>query len=208
MNKLSANLKRLLINAKLSENELSRRIGIPQQMINRIITGKNNNPKLETIMPIAAYFLVSVSQLIGDEDILLESRVSSEHKGWNSVPLLDVKKINADTIKSLIAKPIATIKTDIAISSNGFAITMNDDSMEPKFPKKTILVFDPEIDMGNGKFCLLYIHGKYVIFRQVFIRNSGISIKSLNPKYADFKSSQLQSNDKFLGVLVQAKINY
>ena len=50
---LSSRLKKLLTNANISEAELARRTGIAQPMVNRLATGKNKNPKLETLKPIA-----------------------------------------------------------------------------------------------------------------------------------------------------------
>ena len=49
MNNISNNLKELLKHEGISENELAKRVGISQQIINRLITGINTNPKLETI---------------------------------------------------------------------------------------------------------------------------------------------------------------
>ena len=71
--KLSQNLKILISNAKISENELARRTGIAQQIINRILLGENQNPKILTIIPLAHYFGVSVSQLIGDDEIQMKT---------------------------------------------------------------------------------------------------------------------------------------
>ena len=66
MTKLGLNLKNLLNQTKLTESELARRTGVAQQVINRIASGKNTNPKLDTLSQIASYFMVSISQLVGD----------------------------------------------------------------------------------------------------------------------------------------------
>lgn len=208
MNKLGENLKKLISNAKLSENELARRVGLPQQMINRIISGKNTNPKLDTLSPIASYFMISISQLIGEDELQLKTRVSSTHQGWKNVPLLDIKAINAKTIHHLLAHPIDTIKTDVELSDDGFAILMNDASMEPRFPKDTLLFFDPHIEIKNGKFCLIFSYLESVIFRQLLVNKSGIKIKCLNPSYTSFESVALHAKDKIIGMLVQARIDY
>jgi transcriptional regulator with XRE-family HTH domain len=66
MNTLRSNLRYLLDKAELSENELSRRTGISQQIINRMLSGENTNPKIATLTPLAHYFHISISQLIGE----------------------------------------------------------------------------------------------------------------------------------------------
>src|SRR3990167_6888325 len=94
MASLSLNMKTLMSSAQINASELARRTGIAQPIIHRLSTGQNVNPKLATIKPIARYFMVTVSQLIGEESLPAGSndqpalRVNTEHKGWNQVPLI------------------------------------------------------------------------------------------------------------------------
>lgn len=63
MNNLPRNLRDLMDAVKVSENELSRRTGIPQPTIHRILNNKVDDPRDGTLRPLAAYFGVSVEEL-------------------------------------------------------------------------------------------------------------------------------------------------
>jgi transcriptional regulator with XRE-family HTH domain len=210
MNKLGENLKQLLQQAKLSENELSRRTGIPQQIINRMISGKNINPKLETIKPIASYFTISISQLIGEGNLSKEIKLSTDHLGWTEVPLLNFLNNNLLSLGEVASTTSNKVKIDTPVSADGFAVQMFDDSMEPRFPKGTLLVFDATRKLKSGKFYLIYskiLADKYR-FRQILIKNSAKLVRCLNPKSNCYEAKLLQSTDIIMGVLVQARINF
>ena len=70
LNNLSTNIRLLLNKKQISENELARRTGVAQQIINRMLSGENQNPKLATLIPLANYFMVSLNQLIGAEPLV------------------------------------------------------------------------------------------------------------------------------------------
>jgi transcriptional regulator with XRE-family HTH domain len=64
MENLAINLKHLIAQEGISEAELSRRCGVTQPMINRIVNGRTNNPKLKTLLRISRYFGISISALV------------------------------------------------------------------------------------------------------------------------------------------------
>jgi len=66
MDNLSKNLVHLIKKANLSENELARRTGVPQQVISRIARGINKNPKITTLTLLARYFGILTSELLGE----------------------------------------------------------------------------------------------------------------------------------------------
>lgn len=81
MASLSANLKVLMSLSKINASELARRTGIAQPIIHRLSTGQNTNPKLATIKPIARYFSVTVSQLIGEDPLPNEKAHTTAETG-------------------------------------------------------------------------------------------------------------------------------
>ncbi|MBP9722167.1 MAG: helix-turn-helix transcriptional regulator [Gammaproteobacteria bacterium] len=64
MENLAKNLKTLIERESISEAELSRRCGVTQPMINRIVNAKTDNPKLKTLLRISRYFGISISELV------------------------------------------------------------------------------------------------------------------------------------------------
>lgn len=208
MNKLSLNLKSFLLSAKISENELARRTGIAQQVINRILSGENTNPKISTLSPLANYFMVSISQLIGDEIVENATRLNTNHLGWQEIPKIDINLLDKKSLKELITESEEKILVDINPFNNVFALSMNDNSMEPKFPNGTILIFDPNKKPENGNFVLFKTPENTIEIRQIIIKNNKIYKKSLNPTHKNYQPSLLTENVIFLGLLIQSRTNY
>lgn len=88
MSKLAQILKLLMAEQGLSESELARRTGIGQPVVHRMASGETDNPKVATLSPVANYFALSISQLIGDE-ALPSDRVLGTHNspgfGWTQL---------------------------------------------------------------------------------------------------------------------------
>lgn len=59
-------LKLLLFRHGLTEAELAKKTGVSKANISRLINQNNCNPTLNTLAPLAQYFEISVSQLIGE----------------------------------------------------------------------------------------------------------------------------------------------
>lgn len=59
----------------ISQNELSRRTGVTQPTIHRILSGESLDPDSATLSPLAAYFEVTPSQLRGDEPIIKSIKI-------------------------------------------------------------------------------------------------------------------------------------
>jgi len=208
MNELSINLKDLLLNAKISENELARKTGVAQQVINRILSGENKNPKIATLSPIANYFMVSISQLIGDESLEIKSKVNTNYLGWHEIPILEWDILIKKSLHKALLLKNEKLLVDINPSNNVFALRMHDSSMEPKFSHGTILIFDPNKNPSNGDFALIKIQDQKIEFRQVFIRNNKSFVKCLNPKHEDYNSTPMINESDYIGVLIQSRTDH
>jgi len=77
-------LYRLMESRKVELKDISKATGIPKANISRLLNDKTSNPTLNTLIPLARYFDISVSDLIGDE-------VSSYS--------IDSKKLEQETIR-------------------------------------------------------------------------------------------------------------
>src|ERR1700730_4201865 len=77
--------------ARISASQLSKNTGLPTTTIKRIRSNANANPTLVSLLPIAAFFRISLSQLIGEEDIpanIIKGTFSSNQKLWTRVPII------------------------------------------------------------------------------------------------------------------------
>ena len=73
VNTVAANLRAALGAYGISENELSRRTGVPQPTIHRVLKGKALDPRDGTLRPMAQFFGVTVEELrTADEGVIRE----------------------------------------------------------------------------------------------------------------------------------------
>lgn len=68
-NKLRFILKKLITDAGLGDIRLSRMLGIPHSTLHQILNSDEISPRVETLRPIAKYFLIIIDQLLGDQPI-------------------------------------------------------------------------------------------------------------------------------------------
>ena len=208
MNKLSANLKNLLFHAKISENELARKTGVAQQVINRILSGENKNPKIATLSPLANYFMVSISQLIGDEIFDVKPKLNISHLGWKEIPMLDWDLLIEKALNELLSQSNEKLLVDINPSENIFALKMHDDSMDPKFSNGSILIFDHNKKPSNGDFVLIELPNHQIEFRQLIIKSNKHYKKCLNPAHQDYKATPIGKSVTYLGLLIQSRTDH
>ncbi len=215
MASLSSNVKTLMSLAQINASELARRTGIAQPIIHRLSTGQNTNPKLATVKPIARYFLVSVSQLIGEEPLPNDQsflRVSSEHRGWNRVPMISWQ----DAVNWPVPLPhyensneAIYVSTDAPVSKLAYGLTIKGGAMEPLFPEGTTIVVEPKRKPANRDFVVVHMQGEAEArLKQVIMDGNDHYLKSLNPDLDDVKVARLDNADQFLGVMAQAKVDY
>jgi SOS-response transcriptional repressor LexA len=215
MASLNENLKTLMSVAKINASELARRTGIAQPIIHRISTGRNLNPKLATIRPIARYFMVNISQLIGEEPLPSDQaflKMSLEHRGWNRVPLISWK----DAVswpeclpKYQTATNSVYVSTDANVSKFAYSLTIHGSAMEPVFPKGTTIIVEPNREAQDRDFVLVHLRGRQeASLKQIIMDGNNQYLKSLNPELENVKVVQVSREDHFLGVMTQAKVDY
>lgn len=209
MKQLSTILKALMAEIRINESELARRTGIGQPVIHRIASGETDNPKVGTLSPIANFFAVSISQLIGDEP-LPPNRIPGTFNpgitGWTQVPLLTWEQVPQWPHLSGQTKPTQTVSTDIDVSDDTYALIIKDTTMEPRFPEGTVIILDPTIQPVDRDFAVVQIEGQHSLhFKQVLIDGDTIYLKPLN---SDFKTIVLDKKHNFLGVMVQSRMDF
>ena len=130
---LSTNLRKLLTLANISEHELSRRTGIKQPIIHRLLSGENKNPTISTLKPLADYFTVSTSQLIGEQDIenSWSGFTSHKHQGWKEIPLINWDQVATSQDNREFSK---VISVDCNVGNEAFALLIKDSKHGTSFP--------------------------------------------------------------------------
>ncbi|MBX9702686.1 MAG: helix-turn-helix transcriptional regulator, partial [Silvanigrellaceae bacterium] len=157
--KLRANLNLLMTEARLNAEELSRRIGLPASTIKKIRNNNDPNPTLSTLAPLAKYFLLTISQLVGDEPFP-ESRLPGSYKvnlhTMNHVPLISWQEAINWPKKNNTIHP--TIATEYNYSKNAYALLVEEDDWE-NLSKDTALLVDPALQVEHRDFVIVYKSG-------------------------------------------------
>lgn len=151
---LSSVLKSLMVRAGFSEHELSRKTGIKQPIIHRLLSGENLNPKLDTLKPIAQYFAISISQLIGEEPLFEKNGENSAQNlsDWIPIPLLD-KNVESYTCPKKNA--VRWIMMDCSVSEKAFAIQLHESTFSFPLLENSIIVVDPLKSPSHQDFVLI-----------------------------------------------------
>jgi SOS-response transcriptional repressor LexA len=208
-NSMHTILKGLMAELGINESELARRTGIGQPVVHRICSGETDNPKVATLSPIANFFAVSIDQLIGTEPLSpdrIPGTFNPDAQGWRQIPLLAWEQVLSWPNLTQKSGPLPTISTDIELSQHAYALTVRDTTMEPRFPEGTVLLVDPNLQPNSLDFAIIHIEGQHLPnFKQILIDGEHTILKPLN---ADFKTSLLDKPHKFLGVMIQSRMDF
>lgn len=203
--KLAVTLKNLLQKMNLSESELARQTGVCQPVIHRMASGETDNPKIETLRPIAKFFQITLDQLVGDVPLSPHQPIFHvEHETYN-LPLISFKEIVEWPDKKLHVTG-TYLQTDIQTSPFAYAIRLKDSTMYPMFPDGTILIIEPNQEYKHLDFVIAHLKKQsQPIFKQLLIDGQEKYLKSISPDYPPVK---LGKNDRILGVMLQARIDF
>ena len=201
--KLSKNLNLLMAEARLNAEELSRRIGLPASTIKKIRNNHDANPTLTTLVPLAKYFSMTISQLVGDE-----SFPKSRLKGTYCPNLDTLSYIPLISWRDAINWPSLNTKSDISIGSEhiysqkAYALMVEEDGWE-NLVKNTALLIDPELEIEHRDFIIVYKSGqKLPALKQALLDEGKIYLKSVIQGY---NLAILTPEHKLLGVVVEYK---
>ncbi|MBA3535154.1 MAG: helix-turn-helix domain-containing protein [Tatlockia sp.] len=204
MNHIAKNLKFLIINEGVSESLLSKKIGMPQQVLNRLVSGINLNPKLTTISQIANYFKIPLQDLIYEDLTCIPIKYESMR-----VPLINFTDLQKNGIEKAISNTNEFVTVDMDTNKQFFATEMYDNSMEPKFPFGSILVFEKNKDPANGDFCLIRTENNDFLFRQILFKAADKKhIKCLNPQFSEYQLVPMPINFYVLATLLESRVSF
>ncbi len=209
---ISYNMKSLMSSASINASELARRTGVAQPIIYRLSTGQNINPKLGTICPISDYFMISVSQLIGEVPLPTDPnyyRNEAGNRGWHRVPLISWDQAAQQSIEASHIINGTYVSTDANVSAEAFALQVKSSAMEPLFPKGATVVIEPNRVPADRDFVITQMQGEHESrLKQILVDGSDRYIKSINPELEDVHPKLMKAHDKILGVMVQVKVDY
>jgi len=155
---LSANLKRLLKEHRISENELAQALNIPVMTVRRIVSGETTDPRISTLKLFADYFEISLDQLIQSSKTIQRF----QQNATRSVPVFDWELISSHSsvqnidLSSWNDWHTVITGNDISLGENTFALESKP-SMQPRFPRGTLFIIDPSANPIDGDIILIKI---------------------------------------------------
>lgn len=208
---LSNNLQQLMrIHGNISVSELARLTGIPQPTIHHILTGSTRNPRKKALEELSRYFSVSINELTGQEPLpaVIPDAVK-ENLQISTIPVIEwesLKKWHSETVKTHDTQEILI---DKKIDKNSFALVMPDASMEPLFQQNSLLIFDSGKTPKDRDFVIVYLSKEEIVaFNRLFIENNTFYLRQ-GLEDGSLKLTKLDKpNDRILGTLIEARIQY
>lgn len=201
LSQVSINLQKLMAEANISSVDLSKRTDIPTDTIKKIKTGKNPNPTIATLRPIAEYFKISVSQLIGDYNYL-SNKTAIKLDGKVKNEILNIPLISwEDTINSSPTKSPIDYCTILGykLSKSSFALKINNDHYGIHREGEIIFI-DPEMQPQNKDYLLVHKTGaKIPDIKRLLIHEDTMYLQAII--YDINRTKELNQDYKILGVI-------
>lgn len=198
---ISSNLKYLLDIYSMNILELSSKVELSYPPVYSLVTGRSN-PTMDTLLKVANYFNLSISQLIGDVAI---DKINNTHYSriipvlqWtDAANFLYNKNSTQHDFKQLL------ISSEYFIPEKTFALYANEKT-EPLFKTGTLLIFNEitaDIKHYDNKYVLL-LSDMFLTIKKLFIEESIIFTQSIN---ANIPPQQLLDTIKVLAYLMQTR---
>ncbi len=218
MGSLHQNLTTLIKRTKLTPTELARRTQVAQPIIHRLCSGKNRNPKLNTLKPLGNYLQVSTSQLIGETplpDSTKSLTVASRHHWcyWRLVPQIrweDATEWPKNQRHYHTNETTSYFCVDIDVSDTTYALTVDQHSTLPQLPKGATLVADPKRNAENQDVVIVQFEGKSLpCLRRMTMSENTPKFHHFNEDLPnDHNERHTKTQARILAVVVQSKVDF
>lgn len=207
--KIGKNISMLMDACNIDATILSQQTGIPCSTISRLRSNTTEfSPNLSSLIPIAEFFHVTLSQLVGEEPIPQKpEEMFKANKNRRHIPILYPHTIFDYFVSGDTSDTVLT-HVDLPLSEKAFAYFNQGNAMEPQFPDQTLLVIDPQLEVENLDHVLVLSAGKKIpIFRQILIDGEDKYLRTLNPTFNEFVKIT-QNSHSIIGVMVQSQRNF
>jgi len=202
---LTANLHYLMQSQGISEAELARRSNIPQPTLHKILSGKTDDPRASTLKALANAFEVSVDELLSGTDV--HSQANRKSKTQSIAIISWSECIDATNfIMGLTSINWSNWIISEHISPHAYGL-ISKASMEPYFPKRTVLVIDPNMTAEDGDMVVVhYPNTQEATLRKLSIDGPTKLLLPINPGTAE--QNQFEKDIKILGVVIKSVFSF
>lgn len=213
MNDYANRLEKAMKLADMSIADLSAALDVSYQAVRKVIRGESkafsaeNNSKAATAMGISADWLATgEGDMLADQNLIRKAdNVSPGPKITGMVPILN--KVNAGMYREIIdSEPdgIEHVASAVPTKRYTFALRVEGDSMEPKFPEGMVLIVEPEADPLPNDYVIAVNGDNEATFKQLIKDGGEWMLKPLNPRYP----IKPLGTAKVIGVIIGAQIQF
>lgn len=191
------NLAYLMNKNGVDASAMSAATGLGIATINSLRRGVGN-PTLLTMMELATFFNVTLSELT---EIDLSEHIF-KHSKARSIPLIKINDLNKFIDKNFYGHETYTTEIDGPDKKLYFAVLVNNDSLYPKFSTGTVFIVSKEDEPCDGDIVLVKISNHNPCFRKIFIDGNNFLFSSILHDNEIKQSTYL--NYKLVGVVLKA----
>lgn len=209
INKIGEIISNLMDACGIDATELAEQTNLPCSTISRLRSNATeSSPNLSSLFPIANFFCISISQLIGEEPIpYIQGKYNPARIKRQSLPVLHGETI-LEYLQHKNRSTLPLIHVDTPVSTESFAYFLQGNAMEPQFPDGTLLIIDPNIEIENLDHILVIpTNKKLPLFRQILIEGEERYLRTLNPTFNEFIKLTSKSHT-ILGVMIESRRNF
>lgn len=202
-------LKRLMTECDVDDAKLAHATGVPFTTIARMRSNPQANPTSSSLRPLAKYFAISISQLLGDEPLSPDRLAKSAREKAGAatrIPVIQWGKISAwiHQGKEKSNDIHGWLSVDLPLSATSYAVTIENTAFGPQFPKNAHLVVDPTVAPKSGDFVLIQPNDEpNILLKEILFDGQLAYLKSVNPELK--QTITLAEPYKLCGVVVERR---
>lgn len=170
--------KALLDSRKVTSYKVSKETHIASSTLSEWKNGKHE-PSAEKIKKIADYFNVPMDYFYGEEQKELETVPFPDDRAM--IPILG--RVPAGIPIDAIQDIKGYIDVPSSWVDNHGALLVKGDSMYPEYHDGDIVIYRYTPTCENGDDCIVYVNGDDATIKKVVLKEDGIILQPLNPRY-------------------------
>lgn len=158
---------------ELTQREFAKLINLAPSTIAMYETGKRK-PDSDTLQVIADFFGVTTDYLLGRES-------TSKKKGVK-IPVLGTISagIPIEAIEDIDSEEWEEIDEEMAATGEFYALTIQGDSMEPRFTEGDVVIVRKQEDIESGEIGVVIVNGSDATVKKVMKEDNGIMLVATN----------------------------
>lgn len=204
---LSKRIKQARKNARLNQYELAKLVGCSQGLIGNLESGHTKaSNKLNAIARVLGVSLDWLENENNAVSTLNQNRKTITFESKSLVPLYDIKNL----IKNFIGSDqenhniqMVNVLINQKLSSESFALILDDNSMSPTCVAGDIFIFDPKMSIKPGSLVLALLNLNEIVLRKyklVNVDERGENLYELIPSNQDYPTLNSEMHSiKLLG---------